>query len=181
MVWRGDQSLPTEKQGLTVLGVPVGHPHYIASELAQKADEQSLLFERTPHVEDVQAAWLLLTFCAATRANYWLRTVPREFTLDYAEKHDRSVNRCLEQIFQIDNIPPAHLGVGFYAFYPWRIGSGGASRMCDAAHWSSWADCLKMVQNRHPHIAHAILGGLATRPPGHLRAVQESGDRLRGM
>ena len=52
--------------------------------------------------------------------------------------------------------------------------------MCDAAHWSSWADCLEMVQNRHPHIAHSILGGLATRTPGHLRAVQESGDRLRG-
>ena len=53
--------------------------------------------------------------------------------------------------------------------------------MCDAAHWGSWADCLEMVQNRHPHIAHAILGRLATRTPGHLRAVQESGDRLRGI
>ena len=45
------------------------------------------------------------------------------------------------------------------------LGVGGASRMCDAAHWSSWADCVEMVQNRHPHIAHAI-GGLATRTPG---------------
>ena len=53
--------------------------------------------------------------------------------------------------------------------------------MCDAAHWSSWADCLEMVQNRHPHIAHATLGGLATRTPGYLRAVQESGDRLGGI
>ena len=114
VVWRGDQSLPTEKQGLTVLGVPVGHPDRAASELAQKADEQSLLFERIPHVEDVQAVWFLLTFCAATRANYWL--------LDYAEKHDRSVTRCLEQILQMDDIPQ-HIWE-LHAFDPWRIGSG---------------------------------------------------------
>ena len=181
MVWRGDQSLPTVKQGLTVLGVPVGHPDYIASELAQKTDEQSLLFERIPHVGDVQAAWLLLSFCAATRANFWLRTVPREFTLDYAEKHDRSVHRCLEQILQMDDIPQHIWESASMPLTLGGLGVGGASRMCDAAHWSSWADCLEMVQNRHPHIAHAILGGLATRTPGYLRAVQESGDRLRGV
>ena len=179
VVWRGDQSLPTEKQGLTVLGVPVGHPDYIASELA-KSNEQSLLFERIPHVEDVQVAWLLLTFCAATRANYWLRTVPREYTLDYAEKHDKSVNRCLEQILQMDDITQHIWESASMPLTLGGLGVGGASRMCDAAHWSSWADCLEMVQNRHPHIAHSILGGLATRTPGYLRAVQESGDRLRG-
>ena len=45
----------------------------ISTELASTAEEQSRLFERIPLVEDLQA-WLLLTFCAATRANYQLRT-----------------------------------------------------------------------------------------------------------
>ena len=84
-MWRGDLSLPTSKQGLKVLGVPVGHPEYISTELTATAEEQSLLFERIPLVEDLQAAWLLLSLCAATRANFWLRTVPREFTQEYAE------------------------------------------------------------------------------------------------
>ena len=58
---------------------------------------------------------------------------------------------------------------------------GGASRMCDAAHWDSWADCWEMMKNRHPHIADAIWRGLASRTPGYLSAVQESGDRLRDI
>ena len=27
--WRGDTSLPAEKQGVTVLGAPLGHPAYV--------------------------------------------------------------------------------------------------------------------------------------------------------
>ena len=61
------------------------------------------------------------------------------------------------------------------------LGVGGASRTCDAAHWGSWADCLERVTNRHPHIVHAILRGLASRTPGYLSAVQDSGDRLRDI
>ena len=175
LVWRGDLSLPPSKQGLKIIGVPVGHPEYVVRELAQKAEEQSLLFERIPLVEDVQAAWFLLTFCAATRANFWLRTVLREFTRGYAEVHDRSVTSCLEQILHARH-PPAYLGVGFHALTLGGLGVGGASRTCDAANWGSWADCLEMVKNRHPHIAHAILRGLASRSPGYWSAVQESGD-----
>ena len=37
----------------------------------------------------------------------------------------------------------------------------------------------EMVQNRHPQIAAEILRGLSNRAPGYMRAVQESGDRLR--
>ena len=85
VVWRGDLSLPTSEQGLKVLGVPVGHPECIVRELAQKAEEKSLLSEHIPLVEDVQATWRLLTLCAVKRANFWLRTVPREFTQDHAK------------------------------------------------------------------------------------------------
>ena len=95
--------------------------------------------------------------------------------MDYTEKHDRSVNKCLEQII------PQHIWESASMLLTLGgLGVGGASRMCDAAHWGSWADCLEMVQNRHPHID-AILGGLATRTPGYLKAVRESGDRLRGI
>ena len=52
LVWRGNLSLPPSMQGLKILGVPVGHPEYIVRELAQKAEEQSLLFERIPLVQD---------------------------------------------------------------------------------------------------------------------------------
>ena len=118
------QKKKTTKQGLTVSHSDI--LKYVASE---KADEQSLLFERIPHIEDVQAAWFLLTFFAATRANNWLRTVPRDFTQHYAEVHDRSVNRCLERILPMDGIPQHIWGGGFNVLTFGGLGVGGASRM----------------------------------------------------
>ena len=140
------------------------------SELAHMAEEQSLLFERIPLVEDLQAAWLLLTFCAATRANYWLRTVPREFTEDHAAMHDKSVTKCLERILHMDGIPPHIWESASVPLSMGGLGVGGAARICDAALWGSWAYCLEMVKNRHTHIADAILRGLSGRTTGYFRA-----------
>ena len=39
------------------------------------------------------------------------------------------------------------------------------SRVRCAAHWSSWADCLPMVQKRHPHICRWIVGALTRHEP----------------
>ena len=39
------------------------------------------------------------------------------------------------------------------------------SRVRSAAHWSSWADCLPMVQKRHPHICRWIVGALTRHEP----------------
>ena len=54
VVWRGDPNLPESKQGLRVLGVPVGHHSYILSKLEQKADEHEELLRRIPAIQDVQ-------------------------------------------------------------------------------------------------------------------------------
>ena len=75
VVWRGDRSLPTDRQGVVVLGAPIGHAHFVAGELHAKTEEHSVLFQRILAVPDLQCAWLLLLFCAATRANYFLRVV----------------------------------------------------------------------------------------------------------
>ena len=39
---------------------------------------------------------------------------------------------------------------------------GNASRILDAAHWGSWADCLEMIQKRHPDVARSVVQRLAT-------------------
>ena len=78
-VWRGgDPTLDVSRQGSNVFGVPVGHPQHVAAQLNHKGEKQCFLFERNPCVVDVQIAWLFLTVCKATRANFWLRTVPPE-------------------------------------------------------------------------------------------------------
>ena len=70
VVWRGAQELPAARQGLNVLGAPIGHPQYVQEFLRRKSEEQQVLFERIQLVNDPQAGWLLLWMCASTRANF---------------------------------------------------------------------------------------------------------------
>ena len=61
---------------LVVLGTPLGHADFVRSHLESVHEEQDVLLDRIP-VPNLQAAWLLLSYCAATRANFVLRTVRR--------------------------------------------------------------------------------------------------------
>ena len=64
IVWRGDTSLPTSEQGFLVLGVPLGHPDFVERFL-------QLFLERIPIIPDVQAAWLILSYCASAKSNFF--------------------------------------------------------------------------------------------------------------
>ena len=70
IVWRGDPSLPSSKQGMKILGTPLGHPDYVQSQLRSVTESHQILFERIPCV-------CVLLYCAGTRANYLLRAVPQ--------------------------------------------------------------------------------------------------------
>ena len=71
---------------------PSGADEYVAS---TKRETQQRLLTRIPDVPDLQAAWPLLHFCAAPRANYLLRNVPRALTAQVAADHDAAVATCL--------------------------------------------------------------------------------------
>ena len=179
VVWRGDPTLDVSRQGLNVLGVPVGHPQHVAAQLHQKGQEQALLFERIPHVVDVQIAWLLLTFCAATRANYWLRTVPPELTAEYARVHDNRVLQCLCDVLHIRNgLPGQTLETASLPLTLGGLGVGGSGRVRDAAFWGSWADCLEMVKARHPQVAQDMMTGFRSQRSGCLSSVTGAVNRL---
>ena len=57
--------------GFKVLGIPLGHPDFVQRFLEGKIAEHGVLLERIPEVPDTQSAWLLLSFCAAARANFF--------------------------------------------------------------------------------------------------------------
>ena len=76
-VWKGSD-LPTEQQGIKVLGTPVGHRDFVASHLARELRSHQTWLERIPAVQDVQCAWALLLHSAARRANYQLPVVRPE-------------------------------------------------------------------------------------------------------
>ena len=79
-VWVGARDLPPEQQGITLLGTPLGTPAFQATHLQATADQHSTLLERIPAIQDLQAEWLLLLYCASPRCNYLLRMLRPEIT-----------------------------------------------------------------------------------------------------
>ena len=67
IVWRGNGDIPSTKQGLKILGCPVGHPDFVQDQLFNLSDRHDVLLGRIAMVEDLQGAWLLLVYCAAAR------------------------------------------------------------------------------------------------------------------
>ena len=102
-------SLPRDRQGLLVLGTPLGTDEYVAAVLAAKRETQQRLLSCIPDVPDLQASWLLLHFCAAPRANYLLRNVPPALTARFAAAHDAAVATCLGSlVHRGDPMPPLY-------------------------------------------------------------------------
>ena len=56
----------------------------------------------------------------------------------------------------------------------------GLSRMRGrrGAHWASWADCMRMVNRRHPEVAETMLDGMARGPVECFRVVRSCAQTL---
>ena len=107
-----------------MLGSPLGHDAFVARQLNLKREEQDRLLQRMPALDSLQAAWLLLLFCAAPRANYLLRILPPHLTADYAVAHDVAVARCLAALLEHGNAPLPQAGLRA-AQLPQRFGGLG--------------------------------------------------------
>ena len=144
---RGDTNLPRREQGLVILGAPVGQVEFVNAQLKKKTAEHSVL---------------LLSFCAAARANNIMRTVSPELGEAVATGHDDRVRACLGSLLNVDvaHVPsfaqlmtnrPLHMG---------GLGLRSAVRLYPAAHWASWADTVAMVQESHPEVATILVENL---------------------
>ena len=100
-VWRGSD-LPFEKQGIKILGTPLGHPQFVEAHLNKKIEEHEVLLERMPTVPDLQSAWSLLLHCASARANYLLRVVSPAATRGFAHRHNEGLWKCLCEILHVE-------------------------------------------------------------------------------
>ena len=101
VVWNGDQILPTDRQGVVVLQELMVHVDFIARELQAKTEVHTVLFRRILAVQDLHRAWLLLMFCAATRADYVLRVVQPAWSERSAAAHDENVLNCTQELLDM--------------------------------------------------------------------------------
>ena len=179
VVWRGNHALPTSAQGFKVLGVPINHPDFVEEFLARKTREHELLFERIPAMEDLQSAWLVLLFCAAPRANFWLRSVRPELVQQFAASHDANTWGCLARLIGVQE-PSSHSQVmASLQFSFGGLGLTSATRGCRAAHWASWIDSLAMTEKRHPEVARITVANLPHDTVPSLAIVNLIGEELR--
>ena len=182
-VWRGS-GVPTEQQGMKILGTPLGHPDYVRRHLGELAEEQRLLLERIPRVKDVQGAWLLLAHCASARANYFLRSVRPEAVAEYARVHDAGLWECLSRILQVD-LSTCGQETHDVATLPLVLGGLGlrsAERTKVSAYWASWADCMPMIRERHPQVAEQFAASLEGHPDTpYLSEAAVAARSLRGV
>ena len=178
IVWCGDPALPPSEQGIRILGTRLEHPDFVRAELSKLSVEHDALMDKITHVQDLQCAWLLILYCSAARANYYLRVVHPDLSSTFATHHDASLRRVLCSLLQVD---PSFL---FWnaASLPLSLGGLGlrsASLLSKAAFWASWADSLQMVQQRHPAVSHQILRDLHDQNPNfHLAGLRASVDFL---
>ena len=121
LVWRGS-GLPTEQLGIRVLGTPLGHDDFVATQLQECLRSHQVLLDRIPEVTDVQSAWALLLHCASARANYMLRVVRPELVEDFAVGHDLGLWTCLCRLL---NVNPDNNSAKVIAGSPLSLGGLG--------------------------------------------------------
>ena len=165
VVWRGDPSLPPSAQGVKVLGTPLGHEEIVRAQLRSSTAAQRVLMQRISSIPDLQEAWLLLLFCAGSRANYLLRVVPPDLAFDFAAEHDLALRGCLSEILGCE-VPNTSWEVANLPFSIRGVGLRSAPRLSTAAYWASWADCLHTAQLRHPQVCEMMTTAPTDTAPG---------------
>ena len=158
--WVGNRELPPEQQGITVLGAPIGTDAYAQHFLQNTSTSHRPLLEQLPHLQDLQAAWLLLLYTASPRSNYLLRLLPPAQTATFAEQHDLDISRCLTQLLQTDSLPVDGLARAHLPLAMGGLGLMSASQLSTPAHWASWADAMPVLQRQLPSVAATILQAL---------------------
>ena len=159
------------------MGIPIGTPEFVRSQLEQTSLKHKVLFNRLTSVEDLQSAWLLLLFCANTRVTYSLRWLPPQETEHFATEHDADSRRCLSLLLGVSltqdsweksSLPMSLGGCGLrsasrtsnsahWASWADSLRMIHASRTSNSAYWASWADSLRMIHQRHPAVANQMV------------------------
>ena len=175
-VWVGDPALPPEQQGLVALGVPCGHPAYVATQLQATRAKQDSLLQGILSLPDLQSAWLLLLFCASPRCCHLLRSLPPVASLAFAEAHDAAVAACLADLLGAGPLPDHALRLAQLPFQQGGLNLRSAVALAPAAYWASWADTLPVLHRQLPRFAADVVARLgAGEPVGPtLRGVLQS-------
>ena len=169
--------LPQE-QRLTILGTPVGSEAYIQHQLQNTRQSHQHLLQRIPDIDDLQASWLLLLFCASPRCNHILRTTAPALAADFAADHDVAVAGCLQQLLGGPDLSATALATAHVPLAQGGSGLQSATATTAAAYWASWADTLPTLARQLPAFTARVqdfFSNPAQAPPSIQAAHQAAG------
>ena len=166
-MWLGDPSLPPERRGLRVLGLPLGPDACVQAELVTLRQKQQPLLDALPAIPDLQTSWLLLLYCASPRAHYALRGLRPDLTRDYATAHDLHIQRCLGQLLQLPEatLPEASANRARLALTHGGLGLRSAFHHTAAAFWASWQDAARTIHSKTPEVFQLVARQLQSGAP----------------
>ena len=146
--------------GVKILGSPVGTDEFCLDAARERLEEETKLWRAIPSVPDLQCAWQLLVQCAGPRCHHFIRNVPPEHSVAYAQGHHRGTREVMGSLLEglPRNLHQRHEAEQL-ASLPMRMGGLGlrsACRVAPAAYWASWADALPMFLDRLPAVAQSV-------------------------
>ena len=142
--------------------------------------KHSTLLQRIPALQDLQAEWLLLLYCASPRCNYLLRMLRPEITAPFAQTHDTAITLALAQLLDMRDLAPTALGIAHLPLHLGGFGLTSASLLSHSAYWASWADTLPILHRQDPTNTATILEHLhrGTAAVPSLQAITEAQQQL---
>ena len=140
-VWKGS-GLPTELQGIKVLGTRLGHPDFVAAQLDRVLSDHRTLLERIPAVQDVLCSFTVQVAGPTAKSESSDRGTHGGFCHGARRRVVAMHVRDSPGAFGHRSPRQRHC---FLAAGAGRVGLRSAVRSRQSAHWASWADTLPMV------------------------------------
>ena len=143
-VWVGVWTLPADRQGLVVLGAPLGTEAFVQRQLPHRFRSQDVLLE---HIRDLQSAWLT-------------RMLPPHCTADYSREHHHAVASCPRTLLYGEEAPELSADALGTAQLPLGLGGLGlrsATFGASAAYWLP--DAFPTLLQRFPADAAQLQAG----------------------
>ena len=176
-VWVGGSDTPEDRNGVVVLGTPLGSPAFVQRHSRERLQQEQTFLKALRQMPDLQCAWNLLTYCAIPRSNHTLRTLPPSLSEEYARGHDAAVQDTLRALLSTTFDHSEQQRLRSISSLPTRLGGGGlrsAVRTATAAYWASWADALPMMLRRNRALAQQFCDRLNSGTPGEAACLNEA-------
>ena len=127
-------------------------------------------------MNDLQCAWILLLFCASSRADYALRNVPPADISEFAEQHDHHIWQCFNRLMGHHVAEPLAQEIAQLPFREGGLGLRCAQRNSTGAYWASWVDSLSQIAARHPDVANWLVDELEYGEESSSPSIQAARD-----